>query len=331
MNAPVIFGAGAIGGYLAAHAAAAGRRFRLFVRPARAVRLRAEGLATTDGAEVAGAALPVVTDPGALADASAVLLAIKSTGLEEAIETLRGTLAPGTPVISLLNGLRPSERLAEALPGHPVVPAMVPFNVAPRQGRLHRSSAGKIAIADVAEARPALELLAGTRCAPVPRADIREVQAGKLLLNLNNPVNALSGLPVKAQLRRRGYRLAYAAALEEALGAFEAAGLRHVQVAALPARRIVRVLRWPNFLFNTLALPRQGLDEDSQTSMAQDLAAGRPTEIDILNGDVVRRARATGVPAPVNAALVELIRDAEAGGRRQWSEAALLERLGLAR
>jgi 2-dehydropantoate 2-reductase len=61
--------------------------------------------------------------------------------------------------------------------------------------------------------------------------------------------------------------------------------------------------------------------------MWEDLQAGRRTEIDYLNGEIVRLAERVGRLAPVNARLIELVRDAENGGKREWSGAALLREL----
>ena len=53
-----------------------------------------------------------------------------------------------------------------------------------------------------------------------------------------------------------------------------------------------------------------------RASMAQDVAKGRPTEIDFMNGYVVAQGRERGVPTPVSAAVVEVVHEVE-GGRRQ--------------
>jgi 2-dehydropantoate 2-reductase len=61
--------------------------------------------------------------------------------------------------------------------------------------------------------------------------------------------------------------------------------------------------------------------------MWEDLQAGRRTEIDYLNGEVVRLAESLGRTAPVNAKLIELIRAAEAGPRKAWTGADLFAEL----
>ena len=85
----------------------------------------------------------------------------------------------------------------------------------------------------------------------------------------------------------------------------------------------------PNWLFNSVALRLQRLDPGSQTSMAQDLAARKPTEIDSLNGEILRLAEQINRSAPVNSALVTLIKQAETGGQKSFTGPALLSALNL--
>ena len=73
------------------------------------------------------------------------------------------------------------------------------------------------------------------------------------------------------------------------------------------------------------------IDPLARSSMWEDLEAGRTTEVDWLNGEIVRLAQQQGRPAPVNARLLALVRAAEAGGPRDWSGAVLLAELMRAR
>jgi 2-dehydropantoate 2-reductase len=73
------------------------------------------------------------------------------------------------------------------------------------------------------------------------------------------------------------------------------------------------VIGSPDWLFNNLFLKLQKIDAKARSSMADDLAAGRRTEVDYLNGELVRLAGDLGADAPVNRKVVELIREAEGG------------------
>jgi 2-dehydropantoate 2-reductase len=139
-------------------------------------------------------------------------------------------------------------------------------------------------------------------------ADLLTVQWGKLLLNLNNPVNALSGQPLRAELMDRGYRQCLAALQVEALHVLKAAGITPAQVAALPPHRLPALLRLPTPLFRVIAARMLRIDSKARSSMAEDLEKGRVTEIDALCGEVVRLAESRGVAAPLNARMVDLVK-----------------------
>ncbi|WP_282706762.1 ketopantoate reductase C-terminal domain-containing protein, partial [Glycomyces tenuis] len=167
--------------------------------------------------------------------------------------------------------------------------------------------------------RPALPL--------AQRDDMAGVQAAKLLLNLNNAVNALSGLPLAEELSRRAYRRCLAAAQREALAAFAAAGIAPAKLTPLPPKWIPALLGTPDAVFTAAASRMLAIDPLARSSMWEDLEAGRTTEVDHLNGEIVSLARAHGTEAPVNERLVALVRDAESGGRRDWAGEDLLAEL----
>lgn len=83
----------------------------------------------------------------------------------------------------------------------------------------------------------------------------------------------------------------------------------------------------PDWLFRLLGNKMLAIDPLARSSMWEDLQAGRKTEIDFLNGEVLRLAESLARPAPVNAELVALIRAAEAGERQRWRGAELWARL----
>jgi 2-dehydropantoate 2-reductase len=135
-------------------------------------------------------------------------------------------------------------------------------------------------------------------------------------------VNALSGRTLLEQLRERDYRRVVAASIIEALAVLEAAGIEPAKIGPVPPRLLPHVIGAPDFIFS-MFLKAQKIDARARSSMYDDLAAGRPTEIDYLNGEVVALGRKTGRPTPVNEAIVALIRQREAGIEHLWSPSEL--------
>jgi 2-dehydropantoate 2-reductase len=113
---------------------------------------------------------------------------------------------------------------------------------------------------------------------------------------------------LREQLMDRGYRRCLAALQVEALQTLHAAGIVPAQVGALPPNRIAVVLRLPNWLFKSVAARMLRIDSKARSSMAEDLALGRGTEIDSLCGEVVRLAESKGRSAPINARMVALVK-----------------------
>jgi 2-dehydropantoate 2-reductase len=316
-GAALVMGAGAIGCWVGGRLQAAGAEVHFVGRPSVLDELRFSGLTLTDldgkRSHLAAPELRLHAEcpdlkSGARGDAapSLVLLCVKSGATAEAAAILQLHLPAGTPVLSLQNGVGNPAVAAAAAPSLTIIPGMVGFNVVhAAPGHWHRGTWGELA----AQAHPSLTawqpVFAAAGLPLALHADLRPVQWGKLLLNLNNPVNALSGLPLKQQLLDRDLRTVMAALIEEALAALAAHGIEPAQLAAMPPRRMPMGLRLPNWLFRILARKSLRMDDQARTSMAEDVMRGRPTEIDALCGEVVRLARAAGTPAPCNAWMVQ--------------------------
>jgi 2-dehydropantoate 2-reductase len=317
MNTPLpgavlVMGAGSVGCYVGGRLLAAGAEVHFVARPRVLHDLQAQGLTVTDleggrshtpaaGLHLHGAV------PAGLAPAL-VLLCVKSGATAQAAAELAAQLPAGTTVLSLQNGVANAEIGAAAAPALAWLPGMVPFNIAELgPGHFHRGTTGPLA----AQAAPALQPWVAVFQAAGLRLklhdDLRPVQWGKLLLNLNNPVNALSGLPLRAELLDRDCRVVFAALQKEALAALQAAGITPAQMTALRPDRLPLVLRLPNWLFTRVAARLLRIDEKARSSMADDLALGRPTEVDAICGAVVRLAQAHGLQAPRCAKMVSLL------------------------
>ena len=327
----IVLGAGAIGCYVGGRLAAHGQAVTLVGRAHALQPIAAQGLRVSDldgfDRTVPATALRLAATlaeaaPGA---DSIVLLCVKSGATESAARELAAACAPGTPVVSLQNGVDNVARVQALAPGLNVLAGMVPYNVVLRGAHVHRATAGHLQLQRDAATERVAPVLAAAGLATVLPPDIRAVQWGKLLLNLNNPVNALSDLPLRQELLDRDCRRVFAALQTEALGVMARAGIQPAQVTAVSPTLLPHVLRLPNWLFTRLAKRMLQIDATARSSMWDDLEAGRVTEIDALCGAVVRLAAQQGMAAPLNARMCELL----GGPRLQLGGAEMRRMLGV--
>lgn len=319
-----IFGAGSIGCFLGGCLAAAGAKVTLIGRPRILKEISEHTLKVTDylgrDQKISADSLHLDTAPTAAAEADIVLLTVKSAATAESSEALAKVLRPDVPVISFQNGVGNVRVMQQHLPNNPAIPGMVPFNVlAMGQGRFHQGTEGRLVVQN--HVLPAdTDVLFERAGLPLHRPDdIAPIQWGKLLINLNNSVNALSGVPLKEELSQRGYRLCLAGAMREGLKLMKAAGIQPAKATNLPPTWLPTLMSVPDWIFVRLASKMLAIDPKARSSMWEDLEAGRRTEIDWINGELVKLAQSLSQDAPINTRLIELIRKAEKGGKRDWS------------
>lgn len=140
------------------------------------------------------------------------------------------------------------------------------------------------------------------------------VQWGKLLLNLNNALNALSDMPLRAQLADREWRKLFADQMAEGLAAMKAAGIKPVSSTPVPPGFMPALLRLPDAVFNVILGRTMQIDPEARSSMWQDLKQGRRTEIDYLQGAIIELAERHRLAAPLSRRILALIKQAEATG-----------------
>lgn len=332
----VVVGAGLIGTYLGAALHAAGAHVTLIGRARMRDQVASAPLLVTDldgrRTEIAAGTLDYREDAAALADAGLVLVTVKSADTAAAAE-LVARHAPHRPVVlSLQNGVGNADTLTAVLPGSEVIAGLVSFNVAsPEPGRLHRATEGGLMAAQTPALQPWLAGFASAGLPIVAHPDFLAVQWGKLLFNLNNAINALAGIPLRAELSQRAYRRAYALVVAEALSVLTVAGVPVARVSKVPPKALPVLLRVPDAVFTRFAGAMLRIDPEARSSMGEDLAAGRRTEVDYLNGAVVALAGSMGMAAPINQAVVDLVHAAEAAPRTSFAGPDLYRRLVIAR
>jgi 2-dehydropantoate 2-reductase len=304
-----IAGAGAVGCYVGGCLALAGRDVTLLARPAMVETLR-DGLRVSDFEGRDRTARPhqfrVVSDAAeAFRDAGTILVTVKSLDTRAMTEHLRDH-AITAPIVSLQNGLGNTDVLRSG--GLYPVAGMVPFNVVVSGNRFHRATGGEILVG-----LPAVAELLNVEGLPAEvRDDMLSVQWAKLLLNLNNALNALSGLPLLTQLSDRKWRRVMALQSAEALGVLRAAGIKPARLGRVPPGIVPYVLQLPDGLFRAVAKQMLAIDPSARLSMYEDLVRGRPTEIDFLQGAILELARRHKVTAPFTERVIGRVKAAEA-------------------
>lgn len=321
-----ILGAGSVGCFIGGCWQAAGLPVTFIGRPSFADDIRANGLTLSDysGWQTQLADVDYRTAAEALRDADIIALTVKSGGTAEAAREIAQHGKNGTTVISFQNGISNVDVLEKELRGRfNVIRGMVPYNVAYLGGgRFHKGVAGQLYAEDRPEMRALAQAIGQGPAALMLSDDMLGIAWGKLLINLNNAVNALSGLPLIDQLRERDYRRVVAASQREGLRLLKQANIEPTKIGAVGPPLLPTVIGSPNWLFNNVFLKAWKVDARARSSMADDLKAGRKTEIDYINGELVALAERLGVDAPVNRKIVELIRKAE-GGAEPWAPPAL--------
>jgi 2-dehydropantoate 2-reductase len=328
-----VYGAGSIGCYLGGRLIAGGSEVSFVGRAGMSERLRSQGITLSRYDRqhwyVPPQRINFSTDGAAAAVAELVLVTVKCAATPAAAAELAGVLGPDTLVVSFQNGVGNADVLRAALPQHTVLEGMVPFNVVERgPGAFHQGSAGQLEIRQAAALQPFVDAFHRAGLPLTRHTDMLPVQWAKLLLNLNNAINALSNRPLKEQLSQRAYRLCLGMAQKETLALLKLAHLQPARLTPLPAAWIPHILGVPDALFERLGRAMLTIDPLACSSMSDDLAARRATEIDWINGEAVRLAQRFGRTAPVNQRLCELVRAAERSDvRSSWSGEALLAEL----
>ena len=314
----LIAGAGSIGcftgGLLHSDEQAHGRSVTFFGRGRMVSSLATDGLHLTDYSgidiRIPSQDLAIETDPACLANADLILVCVKGGATRDMADLIAKHGNPKAIVASYQNGLRNAEILREILPSMDIRAAMVPFNVVPLEGgRFHRATSGDIV---VEAGQPDIAgILNANHLKTTAHDNMPAILRGKLLLNLNNALNALSDMPLVEQLGQRPWRVKMAAQIDEALAVFKAEGITPIPPSPLPAWLMPHILRLPTPLFRRIAKKMLAMDPEARTSMSQDIRQGRKTEIEDLQGEIVRMAAALGLSAPGNQTVMEEIKAIE--------------------
>ncbi len=296
-----VVGAGAVGSYFGARLAQAGHAVVLIGRAPHVEAIRRDGLQlqTKTGTETVH--LEADSAIAAVRGADLVLFCVKSTDTDAVAREMAPHLAPGALVLSLQNGVDNAATIARHVPCA-VVPSVVYVATAlPAPGTVAHFGRGDLVIGSKdAALQPRLQavaaLFAGAQVPVVVSAEVMVELWRKLMLNCAyNAISAVVQQPYGRLAAQPEIRAVMRELVEEVVAVAQADGQPLDLDECLQAMEKLAP-----------AMPAQ------MSSTAQDLARGKPSEIDHLNGFIARRGAELGVNVPVNRTLHALVKLAEA-------------------
>ncbi|CAN5319445.1 2-dehydropantoate 2-reductase [soil metagenome] len=313
-----VVGAGAVGGAIAALLARAGHEVDITARGEHLEAIQEHGIVLSGAWGEYRAQVDAAEEltPG-------VELVIIATKAQDAPEAIRANLSKlrGIPLVVIQNGLDGISAAKAASPRSDIVGGLATFAssyLSP--GRITVTTAGPLYLgvaspdSDVPARYAARILNDALPTSTVP--NFIGAQWTKLVINQVNALPAITGLSVQEVVAHRGLRRIMTESMRENVRIGLKSRVHFETLQGLSHRGLRFFAGLPLWLGQALPslMSRRIGNTPNPGSTLQSIKRGQATEIDYLNGAVVRAAQAIGGTAPVNAALVELVHEVEARG-----------------
>ncbi len=315
----VIAGAGSIGCYVGGMLAKGGADVHFFARRRIHDDISKNGLHLTDWTggnfRVDVSQFNSSLSADVFNGADLILICVKSKDTHHMTHIIKDSGNDKAVIFSFQNGVGNSQKIKQILNTQTVLPVMVPFNVVYQSGgHFHCGTEGSLYCQQDPAALALQKLAKNAQLNFELKDNMTSILWGKLLLNLNNPINALSDLPLKQQLETTGFRRIYKKSLQEGLAVLKAANITPGKVAAVPIYLIPFVLSLPDFMFKRVAQKMLAMDPKARSSMWEDLQNNRPVEVDYINGEIVKLGKKFNISTSLNERLIELVKKAQDKG-----------------
>ncbi|PIG00014.1 ketopantoate reductase [Comamonas sp. 26] len=286
-----VMGAGSVGCYFGALLARAGHSVTLIGRASHMQAINEHGLRLQTATEDIHVPLATSTSADAVSEADVVLFCVKSTDTEAAAAQIKPHLARHTQVLSLQNGVDNDQRLRQVLGNQPVAAAVVYVATAMAGlGHVRHFGRGELVIAPCPQGDAIAQQFSAAHIPTQVSGSVLAALWQKLIINcVYNALSALTQQPYGWLVAQDGVP----AVMQDIASECKAVALADgVQLSADIDEAVAAIAR---------TMPQQ------LSSTAQDLARAKPTEIDHLNGYVVRRGQALGIATPANRLLQVLV------------------------
>ena len=294
----MMVGAGSVGGFFGAKLLKAGVDCSFLLRGRTLEAIQKDGLTIRSNQESFTVRPVTASDPRELPPADLIVLGVKRYDVDGALEQLRPVLSSNTTLLTLQNGVDTEARIQELLPNIPVLAGVAYiYSKIAKPGVIEHYKKGAIAIGrwPGAAAGHMIETVqsvferGGIPCQVVQ--DVRRVKWEKMCWNVAfNPLTVLINDNVSKALSYPELLTVIERLVDETVAVASGEGV------TLAPDMAKKTIQWSQEI------------RDIHTSMYDDWKAGRPTEIKYLNGYIVDRAKALGIPVPANEMVVALIK-----------------------
>ncbi|HEY1607669.1 MAG TPA: ketopantoate reductase family protein [Paraburkholderia sp.] len=286
-----VMGAGAVGCYYGGMLARAGHDVVLIGRPQHVEAVQRDGLHLEIQGNDGYVRMAASTEPSAVAGADLVLFCVKSTDTDSAAALLKPHLAPNALVLSLQNGVDNAERLRVALPQEVAAAVVYVGTEMAGPGHVRHHGRGELVIEPSSTSEAVATALIEAGVPTEVSTNVRGALWVKLILNCAyNALSAIAQLPYGKLVQAEGVSTSMRDVVAECVAVAHADGVTLPDGVDAAVKRIAETMA------------------GQFSSTAQDLARGKPSEIDHLNGYVARRGAALGVPTPANRVLHTLVK-----------------------
>lgn len=286
-----VMGAGAVGCYFGAMLARAGHDVTLIARPQHVEAIRQRGLMFESRSFNGAVAVRATSEASGVEGADVVLLCVKSADTESAGRSIAPFLKPDATVLCLQNGVDNAERLQATIRQIAVPSVVYVATEMAGLGHVKHHGRGELIIGTSPASTDIARQFSDAAIPTTVSANVISDLWAKLITNCAyNAVSAVAQLPYGAMLKVKGVSDVIESAIDECLAVAHAAGI------SIPANVKQAVFALAE------AVPGQ------YSSTAQDLARGKLTEIDYLNGYVVKKGAELGIATPTNLALYVMVK-----------------------
>ncbi|SAL83789.1 2-dehydropantoate 2-reductase [Caballeronia arvi] len=289
-----VMGAGAVGCYYGGMLARAGHEVVLIARPQHVEAIGREGLRLDTQHFDERVRVAASIEASAVKGAQLVLFCVKSTDTDSAVQSLEPYLERDALVLSLQNGVENAERLRELLPQEAAAAVVYVAAEMAGPGHVKHNGRGELVIEPSTQSEHVARALIDAGVPTEISDNVRGALWAKLVLNCAyNALSAITQLPYGKLVQGEGVTRAMRDVVDECLAVAKADNVTIPGDVDAAVRRIAETM------------------QNQYSSTAQDLARGKKSEIDHLNGLIVRRGDALGVPTPANRMLHVLVKAIE--------------------